>query len=396
MVIQLDGASLLKRILCLVLIAIILVMSIGLPYAQAVAAEIAVVAGAKELICAVLIACGFEFARNEDARSVAGKVWDWLGEHGKSAFDAIYKSAQILVATQPRAGVGIRLSTDVFGALRDALVSFGFDPAVSGNQTISFFPQSSMTIDFSNLSSDALAFLSAFTVDNAISQISIDGNVYSLIPDGHGCDIYRGNDRLDSWGNALTYKDSVWHTPFFYWYDNRLWPACLFDSEIHNVQNKISRVKLNLFYDLSGVHEIASATDITVSGAFIYTGDQTMVLAPPMPGVTTSEDGKEVVVYPPMSLNPGDHKKEIPLPPSGLVDDIPYDVPIDATTGEVIDTQNPDISGGEDANIFQRFWDWIKGLLQSILDAIKAIASAIVGFLIVLLISVSILTVSKI
>lgn len=385
MVIQLDGASLLKRVLCLLLIAIVLIMSIGLPYAQAVAAEIAVAAGAKELICAVLIACGFEFARNEDARSVAGKVWDWLGEHRTNVLGFFRQTAEYYTGVHTSKVTGIRLSTDVFGAISDAISSL-FTKADTGY----FFDGEVLTLS-NSAGADAISWptvgLQRIYLRNSIAGDRYTIGTTTIRDDGYFITEYLYESIWTSDGAYV--RDPVTYTATTSAYTNGGWDHLLTLPKFFYVSGRYVEIcvmdgtrRRSLGIVSSGVSypcDVVLSDSISFGGTMTYPGDQTMVLAPPMPGVTTGEDGKEVVVYPPMSLNPDDHKKEIPLPPSGLVDDIPYDVPIDATTGEVIDTQNPDISG-EDANIFQRFWDWIKGLLQSILDAIKAIASAIVGF----------------
>lgn len=73
---------------------------------------------------------------------------------------------------------------------------------------------------------------------------------------------------------------------------------------------------------------------------------------------------------------------DIALPKPGIIDDrlvipgVDAGTGTDVITGDTVGTTNPPTTGDGDG-ILQGLWDWLKGILQAILDAIKAIASAL-------------------
>ena len=98
-----------------------------------------------------------------------------------------------------------------------------------------------------------------------------------------------------------------------------------------------------------------------------------MVKTPDMP-TTKDEDGK--VIFPPIPLIPGDVQVgQGDLPETlGNVESIPYDTVVDLQTGTAV----PDVPAeGGILGTLQGLWDWLKGILQQILQGILSIPASI-------------------
>lgn len=61
-----------------------------------------------------------------------------------------------------------------------------------------------------------------------------------------------------------------------------------------------------------------------------------MIYVPDIPEVQTDEEGKDVVIWPDLSLNPDDFVLDIPKTATGDLVDVPYDTLVDASTGTAV------------------------------------------------------------
>lgn len=378
MVIQLDRASLLKRVLCLLLIAIVLVMSIGVPMAGAVLAETLAISYAQEIIAGILVSSGIVASSQSDLLKMSELTFVAMQNGGSPFISTLLGlAAGAFALGDDIVGKAIRVSADLYQSVCDAFSSV-FTKSDVG---YTYLGGESITVTADNASDFVQAFNSVksnvFYYDGIVGYITCawddtyDPRGLDVVwhrPDGTVEHAYR-SFFSDGWDAAAL------NVPLYFSakHSNNAMLVYVYSSVLdQTVANTVFQ------YPFSSV--LPSGVSMTVSGDLTYTGDQTLVLAPPLPTTTADPDtGKEIVVVPPISVKPGDWTADLPKTDTGDLVDVPTDTLVDVGTGEKVDTDNPDVPD-ENTNIFQRFWDWIKGLLQSILDAIKAIVSAIVGF----------------
>lgn len=113
---------------------------------------------------------------------------------------------------------------------------------------------------------------------------------------------------------------------------------------------------------------VFSPDSVIPSNDLVFPSDNSLVRVPDLPDVQTDEDGKEVVVYPDLSLNPTDHLADIPKQETGEQVDVPYDTLVDIGTGEAVGegVENPDIpTEGTDTGLIQNILDKITNFFDS-------------------------------
>ena len=102
-----------------------------------------------------------------------------------------------------------------------------------------------------------------------------------------------------------------------------------------------------------------------------YPGEDTMIYVPDIPEVQTDEEGKDVVIWPDLSLNPDDFVLDIPKTATGDLVDVPYDTLVDASTGTAVGegegtgTGEGEGTGSGILDILGDIWDAIRNFFDS-------------------------------
>lgn len=362
------------RVLCLLLIACVLCCSCLMPYAQAVVVESAVLYGAYELIAAMLIGGGVVYATSDDARSAAAQVYDWLATNASAALDKInFWVAQAIVGG---VSTGIRVSKDIWDMIASA-----FESLFSDAPALDVFEYGrSYTFDSAE---DFLIFGDLMSLENAqkhpvrsvylVSPSAGSPLTFSLYEEKSGPntklmylveneDVYSSLDDVAyiynspyAYGffvDSLSYGDT--YTSVGVWFQR------ISDSAVETIWPG------GLSFGLGSY--VFSPDSVIPSNDLVFPSDNSLVRVPDLPDVQTDEDGKEVVVYPDLSLNPTDHLADIPKQETGEQVDVPYDTLVDIGTGEAVGegVENPDIpTEGTDTGLIQNILDKITNFFDS-------------------------------
>ena len=357
------------RVLCLLLIACVLCCSCLMPYAQAVVVESAVFYGAYELIAAMLIGGGVVYATSDDARSAAAQVYDWLATNASAALDKInFWVAQAIVGG---VSTGIRVSQDIWDMLVSAFDSiFG---GVGGSDFVEYgVPYSAATEDeLDNIESllsldNALSngvravryhrYADDWIIDFTVGYQSDYLCVTTFLPSGQAIaeNVKFVGDSLSDFGFCLVPVSSKW---------SALYVGYMVDGQFTSVDASVMSLSF-------GDYTFYPDSSFSGSADLVFPSDNSLVRVPDLPDVQTDEDGKEVVVYPDLSLNPTDHLADIPKQETGEQVDVPYDTLVDVGTGEAVGegegVENPDIpTEGTDTGLIQNILDKITNFFDS-------------------------------
>ena len=371
------------RVLCLLLIACVLCCSCLMPYAQAVVVESAVLYGAYELIAAMLIGGGVVYATSDDARSAAAQVYDWLASNASAALDKI--NFWVTQAIVGGVSTGIRVSKDIWDMIASAFNDlFSSDSLEFGREYVALDMQSlaelqQVLYQSGQIYNDGLKGDVAFTNVKAINYVGSSGSKVSIslgiVRDGSVSRVYFYRDGYDVY-ELVNYRGFTL-LDFGFWFDD----------------TPTSGTKLRFGYWVSGFSDTTGEDFIrydympNTAGSHLYYGtytfsgdsvapdlvfpsDNSLVRVPDLPDVQTDEEGKEVVVYPDLSLNPTDHLADIPKQETGEQVDVPYDTLVDVGTGEAVGegegVENPDIpTEGTDTGLIQNILDKITNFFDS-------------------------------
>lgn len=321
---------------------LILIMPVFIPAAQAVVVESAVLYGAYELIAAMLIGGGVVYATSDDARSAAAQVYDWLASNASAALEKInFWVAQAIVGG---VSTGIRVSKDIWDMIASAFESLFSDvPALDV-----FEYGRSYTFDSAE---DFLIFGDLMSLENAqkhpvrsvylVSPSAGSPLTFSLYEEKSGPntklmylveneDVYSSLDDVAYIYNSpyaygffvgsLSYGDT--YTGVGVWFQRTS------DSAVETIWPG------GLSFGLGSY--VFSPDSVIPSNDLVFPSDNSLVRVPDLPDVQTDEEGKEVVVYPDLSLNPTDHLADIPKQETGEQVDVPYDTLVDVSTGEAV------------------------------------------------------------
>lgn len=368
--------SLPLRVLCLLLIACVLCCSCLMPYAQAVVIAPALTYGAIELIAAALIGGGAVYATSGDAREAAGQVFSWLQENAMDAANTFLNMAGGLIGAPELTGVGFRVSSDVWQSIADAFSSlFGSGGSLQFGKPYTFADLDDLRdnlasmINRNNVYDVGVRGFSCTRFDGAHYTVTLrldvsatENNLYVVYTDDVGAHEYCVFSTFDTIGDYAIYADSSYNS------DNigpyivpKLLVKVLEDEYLFSLQ--YSAFDFIRFY--TGTY---SFTGDAVVNDLVFPSDDYLVRVPDLPDVQTDEDGKEVVVYPDLSLNPTDHLADIPKQETGEQVDVPYDTLVDIGTGEAVgeDVENPDIpTEGTDTGLIQNILDKITNFFDS-------------------------------
>lgn len=378
MLIKYDGKSMLKRILCMILLLILAIMPIMIPAAQAVVAETLLTARAIYIVGGLLIVGGVAFANSDIAKDAAGRCWSWIQDHSATAVEFITTWAQKYTGFDR--DVGVRVSQGIWDVLAEAYNNvFESDDSVGYSARVENQFTDAEWKDFYTL----FETFQPQTVSFVYGKYNISFKMYYERHDNEiwGMYEYNGSIKKDM---GRDFIDS---------YTYYIAPSSYGSTEVQlNFMAKTSKGSLGFqdfcwfvpypfTFSFGGV--LPAPTDL------VFPSDDSIVKAPDLPDVVTDADGKELVVYPELPLNPADHLADIPLNPEGQKVEVPFDVPVDLSTGKALDdVENPDKPGeGEGEGGNTGIWDWLKDLLQKILDAINGLIGALLDGLKALLVS---------
>lgn len=352
------GLDRLKRFVCLLLIFVLLFCFFLAPRADAVLLEGAAAYYAAEVVIGVLATAGVVFASSDDAKSIASSVVGKLKDKTMSTLTAMFAAHSKLISTDiDMAKSAFRVSQDV---LQDIIDSFkvdysdgvyssagskAFETFISGRGKSDFYIKTWYFEDkYSGFQPDKgqCVFHMRFGDDISDTHVSVGYDTYTL----SGRKI-----QPNAIGLNLSTKDRVL---------NYAW---LFDSETHSVQfvttyfsnylqrNVVDKTNVITLPDDYLTSTVVSADPfnsigVTVpDGDLVYPSDDYLVRTPDLPQVDASTGvatwpadvpyTKDVVAVP----YPVDEAGE-------KVGTIPYDVPVDQTTGkDLTDTDNPSKPG---------------------------------------------------
>lgn len=345
---------------------LILIMPVFIPAAQAVLIEGAVAYGAVELIAAILIGCGIVATTSDDARAMAREVFGWLQSNAAAVLDKINSLVGQALASAIVSGV--RVSGEVVDAIKQAVDSLtstdsagnkfigstsdivlpdGF-PSMDDifSKIIPLFNERRVEAGYKPLDFSSVPVTAVFINDNGdsyyvflsstpVSEIYAEYNSQSLdylVYHAYCLWLYGASSPFDNCieCNGLYWGVSNWETD---------------PDDLYTRFGSWSNIKRLFYssvdiYDRSGtlVYPAGStgAVSIPYEGDIVYPSDDYLVRVPDLPDVQTDDEGKEVVVYPDLSLNPTDHLADIPKQETGEQVDVPYDTLVDVSTGEAV------------------------------------------------------------
>ena len=328
---------------------LILIMPVFIPAAQAVVIESAVLYGAYELIAAMLIGGGVVYATSDDARSAAAQVYDWLATNASAALDKInFWVAQAIVGG---VSTGIRVSQDIWDMIASAFNDlFSSDSLEFGREYVALDMQSlaelqQVLYQSGQIYNDGLKGDVAFTNVKAINYVGSSGSKVSIslgiARDGSVSRVYLYRDGYDAY-ELVNYRG--FSLPDFgFWFDDTptygdqlrfgYWVSGFSDATGEDF------IRYDFMPNIANVHcyfGTYTFSGDSLAPDLVFPSDNSLIRVPDLPDVRTDEDGKEVVVYPDLSLNPTDHLADIPKQETGEQVDVPYDTLVDVGTGEAV------------------------------------------------------------
>lgn len=338
------GLDLLRRTLCLFLCVVLLLCFFLVPRAHAVVAEAELAYWGGAIVVSVLAAGGMALATG-DAQKVGSAMYAALKDTGGKAWDSI----QAMAAWAASAGskvkdAAFRVGKDVWQAITDC-----FNKSYSDGSFV--FPSgSSITV------SDALTkyeWEEDTALANAVESLFVWGKSCTYIFDTSngkvswsfvfdGDKLYRNGDLIPFSVSDGCYFDftlgiSRWTDKPFFWVSAR---------------NDADRSSYMLISQVDAPFTVSVSDSVVLPAPdLVYPGDDYLVKAPDLPTVDT---GTGAVSWPSDAVYNKD-AVAVPYPVDAAgqkVADIPYDVPVDQTTGKDITADTgtdvkPDVKPGE-------------------------------------------------
>lgn len=336
------------RALCLLLIAFILGCALLVPHAHAVFLEGAVAYYGVEIIVTVLAAAGVVFASSEDGQRVGAAVYQALADAGSSAIDKLGSLANWALDNAAKIpGAAYRVGQDLYDAITGAFTGLYDSGGFVGDSI-------SVTLDrdfFSTFDRKAFA-LKKYTYAKVVS--GSDSYIFSVALSDR---TFRATYQVNG-GDAQIYdkklnlqESSIYSPRWVSLYPNK------YDSGqvwVYAELNYLHSDGVNWgaadrkTYEVGTIYSAPTATfgysiDIPAPD-LAYPSDDYLVKAPDLPK-TDEETG--VVSWPDdMAYTKDAVTAPYPVGDDGVkVPDIPFDVPVDGTTGKALDdtgTTDPD------------------------------------------------------
>lgn len=361
---------LLFRVLALLMMFLILALASVVPIMQASALAPVIAYGAKELVAALLIAGGASFATTDTARDAAAKVWDWLGQQASGVADKLQQIVALQIDVANTVGDGaVRISQSIWYSVSsayDALFPSDVGGIEYGKQYVfadylslrefieRFFPRGPGSAFDHKIRS--IKYVSASGVVNEYSIVrQFSNNIYYE---------YLYENGVQKRQLLATAESDI--LCYFY-----LDPLSNFAEGSINFKGAYVPDYNYLTCSFSAGTYSFSGDGITVSGGLTYPGEDTMIYVPDIPEVQTDEEGKDVVIWPDLSLNPDDFVLDIPKTATGDLVDVPYDTLVDASTGTAVGegegtgTGEGEGTGSGILDILGDIWDAIRNFFDS-------------------------------
>lgn len=361
---------LLFRVLALLMMFLILALVSVVPIMQASALAPVIAYGAKELVAALLIAGGASFATSDEAREAATKVWDWLGQNAADTAGKIEQLIQQQIEISDSISSAIRISDSTWDVLARAFnILFTGSPGdlVLG-QTYILSDEASYQdfrsavnigdIDWSTyLISRVQSGNYTYYVDKQFFNAGDTVHVYYRYLDGSP---YAGvTVKCEQSGYIYLYPG----TPKYGYGGWNL--VCLWE---YSDGGTAGWKELSVPYTSAGT---SFYSDSLAAPDLVYPGEDTMIYVPDIPEVQTDEEGKDIVIWPDLSLNPDDFVLDIPKTATGDLVDVPYDTLVDASTGTAVGegegtgTGEGEGTGSGILDILGDIWDAIRNFFDS-------------------------------
>lgn len=375
---------LLFRVLALLMMFLILALVSVVPVAQAFVLESAIAYGSVEIIATILISCGIVAANADNIRDIAYEVYVWLGEHASAVLSTI--ADWVVQKATSVFDVAVRVSLETVDVIRQAVNELTATDA-NGNKVVS------------TLSLPAGVPSYADFINECIPQMAEHGyivpsNLY--VPD---CVMYFNGSRLkdtilylcvDSYlrmnseeitgarylGYAFKVSEESYESSnkkqYFYYGDSYWFVSGGLNQKSTNLSFPFeSLVYCSTDIVQGDVSVPASGVSIPYTGTVADPREDTMIYVPDIPEVQTDEEGKDVVIWPDLSLNPDDFVLDIPKTATGDLVDVPYDTLVDASTGTAVGegegtgTGEGEGTGSGILDILGDIWDAIRNFFDS-------------------------------
>lgn len=350
--------NLLFRFLSFFLVLLLLVLPILMPYAQGIVVESAIAYGSVEIISAILIGCGIVVANADNIRDIAYEVYVWLGDHASAALDTIGTWVRQKITSI--VDCGVRVSADLVDLIRQAVSDLTATDA-SGNTAVSTLSLPDGVPSYDD-------FLNVCIPQMAENGYSVPSNLY--VPDAVICNKYCIfyiciDSRFKMHSSAIysanllavcikssehEYESSSAKDQYFY-YGDSYW---FVNGGLNFYTSSLGLYFKDILYCstdiVQGDYSVpASGVSIPYTGTVSDPREDTMIHVPDIPEVQLDEEGKDIVIYPDLSVNPADHVADIPTTELGDLVDVPYDVLVDVATGTAVgegETDIPDVPSG--------------------------------------------------
>ena len=348
------GLDLLRRTLCLFLCIVLLLCFFLVPRAHAVVAEAELAYWGGAIVVSVLAAGGMALATG-DAQKVGSAMWTALKDTGGKAWDSICGLASWAAAAGSKAkDAAFRVGADVWQAISDL-----FNKSYSDGEFS--LPVSADLGFYVNTAEKAQAVLDAWDYDvrKPSRVLYIGDNVYTMridsskvvvhwnIPDMDYWEIYidpsKGNftcffviNALNHYTGSQLMQDSL-----------QVYAYVLYETGDSD-RERMGSVRINS-YPWVGTFP-AGGEKVAVTGDLVYPSDDYLVKVPDIPA-TDSVTG--ALAWPSDAVYTKD-AIAVPYPVDAAgekVADIPFDVPVDQTTGKDITADTgtdvkPDVKPG--------------------------------------------------
>lgn len=373
---SLSRRSLPVRCLCLLLIVLVLWCFFMVPRANAVLLEGAAAYYAAEVVIGVLATAGVVFASSDDAKSIASSVVGKLKDKTMSTLTAMFAAHSKLISTDiDMAKSAFRVSQDV---LRDIIDVFkgscsngsfedgvGYSIVIDCSTGFGFNDRDLLIDDFNKRHFTTVTFMGEAGLWRfrilKVKQQSSDEFSYSLEIDcSDGTHGVREEVAVGTTA-SLHFEVNPYSGAYVSIY---AWKS---DGVTLNSDGGSFRVKGTKSSTLTGL----SAIPVTVpDGDLVYPSDDYLVRTPDLPQV---DESTGVATWP-VDVPYTKDAVAVPYPVDEAgekVGTIPYDVPVDQTTGkDLTDTDNPSKPGegtetGSNTSLLQKILDLLKNFFDS-------------------------------
>lgn len=364
---SLSRRSLPVRCLCLLLIVLVLWCFFMVPRAGAVALEATTIAYGGLLVGTILVGAGVVFSSRGDMAKAGNAMYRTL-QKGNEAIASKIAAISVWAVEHGKAigSAALRIGKELYQGIVDA-----FNAAYSGGKLAISDNVTALTVDnaeaacnyISHQFLDSVSFVSG---DDVVSlSVTLDGNYLYVYRYVNG--VY-----VDKSGGL---SGSYLHKGIYLYADRAEIKYCLAYSDVDNIDISDHVPNYGYFeYAVSAPCTISTVCSIPDSIAIpkpdlVYPSDNYLVRMPDIPSVDT--DTGEVTYPDSIAYTKDAVAAPYPIGDDGVkVPDIPFDVPVDQTSGKPMDDTGTDTDTpskpGEGTDTGSN-----TGLLQKILDLLK-------------------------